>query len=35
MPTTLLMQSPSPADLFGSAGVSKGKQSLMRLLKEW
>lgn len=26
MPATLLTQTPSPAELFGSAGVSKAKQ---------
>lgn len=35
MPGTLLTQSPSPTDLFGSVGVSKAKHGLMRLQEEW
>lgn len=35
MPATLLIQSPSPADPFGSIGVSKAKHGLMRLQEEW
>lgn len=35
MPATLLTQTPSPAELFGSAGVSKAKHGLMRLQEEW
>lgn len=35
MPATLLIQPPSPADFFGSIGVSKAKHGLMRLQEEW
>lgn len=35
MPATLLTHTPLPAELFGSAGVSKAKHGLMRLQEEW